>query len=385
MSPPRVGSRSSAALVLLVSGLVGVLLYFAHAAFVPIALALLFALLLSSPVEALKRKGIPRGLSAVLILALFLSLVGATVFLLRNPAQEWLAAAPRAASIIQRKIAPATRIMQRIESVTTRAGHLTDGNANGSSSPPRPAAVAPVPADSETVLTETRTAAISAATVVILTLFLLAAGSQVLARMSTVFASDTHAAHILHVIRAVRGEVGRYYGTISLINLGLGAATFGAMWALGMPNPVLWGVMAGVFNFIPYVGASTTFIILTVVAFVTFDGVAPVLGVAGSYLALATLEGQVVQPLLVGRRLDLNPIIVFLALWFGGWFWGIPGIVLAIPSLVALKVAAEHSKQGKPLVEFLSPDDAKRFRPRKFGTKRAENGEPGQAGAEPLG
>jgi predicted PurR-regulated permease PerM len=384
MSPPGVRSRSSAALVLLVSGLGGVLLYFAHAAFVPIALALLFALLLSSPVEALNRKGIPRSLSAVLILAIFLSLVGATVFLLRNPAQEWLAAAPRAASIIQHKIAPATRILQRIDIVTTRAGHLTDANANGASSP-KPAAVAPLPADSETVLAETRTAVISAATVVILTLFLLAAGSQVLARMSAAFASDTHAAHILHVIRAVRGEVGRYYATISLINLGLGAATFGAMWALGMPNPVLWGVVAGVFNFIPYVGASVTFIILTVVAFVTFDGVGPVLAVAGSYLALATLEGQVVQPLLVGQRLELNPIIVFLALWFGGWFWGIPGIILAIPSLVALKVAAEHSEQGKPLVEFLSPDDAKRFRPRKFGTKRAENGKPGQAGAEPLG
>jgi predicted PurR-regulated permease PerM len=71
-----------------------------------------------------------------------------------------------------------------------------------------------------------------------------------------------------------------------------------------------------------------------------------VFAVAGSYLALATIEGQLVQPVLVGRRLELNPIIVFLALWFGGWFWAIPGIILAIPSLVALKVIAEHSEYG---------------------------------------
>ena len=79
-----------------------------------------------------------------------------------------------------------------------------------------------------------------------------------------------------------------------------------------------------------------------IVAFVSFDTIGPVLAAAGGYLGLATIEGQVVQPLLVGQRLELNPIIVFLALWFGGWFWAIPGIVLAIPALVALKVAAEH-------------------------------------------
>jgi predicted PurR-regulated permease PerM len=94
---------------------------------------------------------------------------------------------------------------------------------------------------------------------------------------------------------------------------------------------------------------------LTLVAFVSFETVGPVLAVAGTYLVLATIEGQVVQPLLVGRRLELNPIIVFLALWFGGWFWGVAGIVIAVPALVALKVVAQHSERGAPVIEFLSP------------------------------
>lgn len=103
-------------------------------------------------------------------------------------------------------------------------------------------------------------------------------------------------------------------------------------------------------------------IVLAVVALVSFDGVARVLAVTGTYVALATIEGQIVQPLLVGRRLELSPIVVFLALWFGGWFWGIAGIALAIPTLVALKVAAEHSEHGAPLVEFLSPSTGRRLR-----------------------
>ena len=366
--------RSPVTLILLVSGLTGALLCVARGAFIPVALAVLFALLLSSPVEALHRKGLPRSVSALVILAIFLGLVGGTVNLLWEPAQQWLAAAPRTSLTIQRKLGPVARVMHRIDVVTNRAGHLTDIGTSAAPAPPKTAASR---SDSDGLLAETRIALVAAMTVVILTLFLLAAGPPVLARMSATFVSDTHASHVLRVIEAVRGEVGRYYATLALINLGLGAATFGAMMALGMPNPLLWGVLAGVLNFIPYVGSATTLIVLAVVALVSFDDVERVLAVTGTYLALATIEGQVVEPLFVGQRLKLSPIIVFLALWFSGWFWGVAGIVLAIPSLVALKVAAEHSEHGAPLVAFLSPSAGKRLRPRGAGLK----GRPAQKAA----
>ena len=101
--------------------------------------------------------------------------------------------------------------------------------------------------------------------------------------------------------------------------------------------------------------STATLILLTLVAMVSFDGLAHVTAVAGSFLGLVGIEGQVVQPLLVGRRLQLNPMLVFLGLWFGGLFWGIAGIVLATPTLVALKVIAKRSDGGKPLLDFLSP------------------------------
>jgi predicted PurR-regulated permease PerM len=350
--------RSSRPLLVLVCGLAGAVLYLAHSVFIPIALALLIALVLSSPVEALHRQGLPRSVSAVLILIVFFGLMGAGVDRLWEPAQQWLAGAPRTAKIIAQKMGPVARVLRRIDTVTERAEHLTDSSPTTSATATQEA---PSTSASAGLLLETRTALVAILTITILTLFLLAGGPPMLARMTASLARDVHATHILKVIEAVRSEVGRYYATIAVINLGLAVATGLAMMALEMPNPVLWGALAGVLNFIPYVGSAATLVILVVVAFVTFDGVGHVLAVGATYLGLATIEGQIVQPLMVGHRLDLSPIIVFLALWFGGWFWGIAGIVLAVPSLVALKVVAEHSVHGTPLLAFLSPSMGKRF------------------------
>ncbi len=357
-----VRTSSSRALWALVVLLGGVILYYAHAAFIPVALAMLFALVLSSPVEALHRRGLPRSASALLILALFLVLGVVAVTVLWDPAQAWFAAAPRTVRAIEHKLDPAARVLRRIDVVTSRAAHLTDGVEAAQAAPK-----ASAPAEEGGFLVATRSVIVDLVTVVILTLFVLTGGPPVLARMATAFASNVHATHALRVIEAVRREVARYYATLAMINLGLGIATGLVMTALGMPNPVLWGALAGLLNFIPYVGSATTLVVLAVVAFVSFEDVGRVIGVAGAYLALATIEGQIVQPLLVGRRLELNPILVFLALWFAGWFWGIAGIVMAVPMLVTLKVVAEHSPRGLPLKEFLSPS-----RPRGFKARRSK-------------
>jgi len=136
---------------------------------------------------------------------------------------------------------------------------------------------------------------------------------------------------------AISDDLSRYFATVTLINLMLGIATSATMYWLGMPNPLLWGVVAFVLNFVPYAGSAANLVLLTVVALVSFDGLGKALAVAGCYLVLTTVEGQVVQPILVGRRLDVSPLVVFLSLWCGGWLWGIAGVALAIPMLVAAK------------------------------------------------
>jgi predicted PurR-regulated permease PerM len=335
----------------LVAGAVGLLLYFAHVAFVPIALALLLALVLSGPVEALHGWRVPRSISAAVLLIATIGIFAALVNFLSAPAQTWFAAAPHTVRLIEKKIRPVEQVVSRIDELRNSAGNI------GSVTHGAPAPTVSVPEESAPAMLfdATRGPVLSSVTVIILTLFLLAGGPPMLARMTSAFASDLNSAHIILVIEKVRREVGRFYVTTALINVGLGLATAVAMMWCGMPNPWLWGTMAAVLNFIPYLGSTTTLIVLTVVAIVSFDGLGHAVAVAGSYLALATVEGQFVQPLLVGRRLQLNPMLVFLALWFGGLFWGIAGIILATPTLVALKVVAENSSRGRPLVNFLSP------------------------------
>ena len=332
--------------------LIGGLLYVGHTAFIPVALAMLAGLILSSPVEALFRVGLPRGLGAVLILIMALAAVAALVAFLWTPSQQWYASAPHTLSVIQRKFTPVARLMSHIEQLTDRAGKV------GAPTPPEPTAVAaPQESTSRILLSSVSDAAIGLATFVIITLFLLAGGPPMAARMAAAFFDHLKAHHVQGYIEKVRAEVGHFYVTTACINLGLGIATTLVMMAWGMPTPYLWGAVAALLNFIPYAGATTTLLIVTLVAIVSFDGLGHAVGVALSYVGLSVIEGQIVQPLLVGRRLDVNPLLIFLALWFGGMFWGIAGVILATPILVALKVIAENAVHGESMMQFLGPND----------------------------
>ena len=301
---------------MLVFGALGLLLYEAHAAFTPIALALLFALILSSPVEALHRWRVPRSVSALLILILSLALAGGAVDLVWKPAQHWFATAPDTLQTIKQRITPLARFMRHVDDLRGSADNLA--GVRPAAGVARPAVVESPTSGPQLLLDVTRNAVVGLLTFAILTLFLLAGGPPMLARMTVAFVDDLHAGHVLEVIDKVRAEVGRFYITATAINIGLGIATAALMMVWGMPNPYLWGVLAAALNYFPYVGPGAT--------------------------------------LLVGRRLAVNPLVVFLSLWFGGLFWGIAGIVLATPTLVAIKVVAAHSARGAALLEFLGPN-----------------------------
>jgi predicted PurR-regulated permease PerM len=340
---PVVATASSTAGKLLVFGALGVLLYVAHAAFIPVALAFQFALILSGPVEALHKRNFPRSASATVILLLALSGIAAVGTFMWTPSQTWFAKAPHTMAIVKQKIGPIAKFTNRIDELRKSAD-----NMGSSSHAPAAAAVASGGTNGPVLILDATASAIAAVlTFVIVTLFLLTGGPPMLARMTAAFADNVHSSHVLRLIDKVRAEVGHFYVTTTLINCGLGVATGLVMWAWGMPTPYLWGAMAAILNYIPYAGALTTLTVVTLVAIVSFNTLGPVLGVAGSYVALATIEGQVAQPLLVGRRMEVNPLLIFLALWFGGLFWGMAGIILATPTLVALKVIAENSESGR--------------------------------------
>jgi predicted PurR-regulated permease PerM len=348
-------TRPVTAIKVIVWGALAVLLYFAHVAFIPVALALLFALVLSSPVEALHKVHIPRSLSAALILIIALSALGGIVALMWAPAQDWFAKAPQTILTIRQKVSPIAKIMNRIDDIRKNATTLS---APGRAAPTTAAVPVVVTESAPALIVNVGASAMAGILAfIIATLFLLTGGPPMMARMTAAFVDNLNSAYVLNIIEKVRAEVGHYYLITTFINVGLGVVTGAAMWGLGMPTPYLWGALAAILNYIPYAGPGTTLLVVTVVAAVSFSTLSPVLAVAGTYLVISMLEGQVVQPLLVGRRMEVNPLLIFLGLWFGGFFWGIAGIILATPTLVALKVIAENTKSGKSMLEFLGPND----------------------------
>jgi predicted PurR-regulated permease PerM len=272
--------------------------------------------------------------------------------------------------VVEHKVRPARAIMQRLNDVAARASSL--GATTGAETR-TPQATAPTAAvTAADLITETGWLVAGLITVAALTLLLLSTGPPALARMTAALGGNVPAVHVLQTIDAIRLEVGRYYATLALINLSLGVATTIAMWLLHMPTPMLWGAMAAVLNFIPYLGSAVTLVTVTTVALVTFDSTPHILLVGAAYLALATVEGQLIEPIFFGRRLQLNPVIVFVALWLGGWLWGIAGILLALPVLVATKVAASQPGGNDGVLRFLGSAAPKPTREPKGADSRSE-------------
>lgn len=174
---------------------------------------------------------------------------------------------------------------------------------------------------------------------------------------------DKRVAH--STLRQVEQKLGGYLGTVTLINAGLGVAIGLAMWALGMPVPLLFGVLAFLLNFIPYVGAVLGVMLASVVALLWFDTLGSILLVGCVYLLLTTIEGQLVTPTVLAKRLQMNTVLVFVSVAFWGWMWSFPGMLIAVPILVTLRVVAEQVPRWHKFANILSGENesARNFSP----------------------
>jgi predicted PurR-regulated permease PerM len=309
-----------------------------QAVIVPVLFAVFIALLLSPAVEALARRRVPRVVAAAIVMSGLVTIVGGALSATWEPARDWLDTAPATLKQLERKLRPVTRFIAKVESVSSQAGRMAEpATAEGDA----PASVAVEP---KGFVQSTQEYALAVVSMAFLTLFLLVTDLGALGRHRPPGSPWADAGAI--VLR-VRGELGRYFGAVTLSNLVLGVGTAATMYWLDMPNALLWGVVAFTLNFVPYAGSATTLLLLTAVALVSFDGVGKAVSVAGTYLVLTTFEGQVLQPVLVGRRLDISPPVVLLGLWFGGWLWGVAGIALAMPLLVSIKAAAKEVARSR--------------------------------------
>ena len=147
--------------------------------------------------------------------------------------------------------------------------------------------------------------------------------------------------------------VSSYLFTVTLINIALGAAVALALYFMGVPNPILWGVMVALFNFVPYLGEMTSILILSIVGLLTFDELWRSAMVPIVFYLLSAIEGYLVTPTVLGKRLSLNPVVIVLSVLFWGWMWGIPGALLAVPILIAIKTTCDRVDSFKVVGEFI--------------------------------
>jgi predicted PurR-regulated permease PerM len=155
-------------------------------------------------------------------------------------------------------------------------------------------------------------------------------------------------------VRETQSQISLYLLVTTMINAGVGVATGIALAVVGMPNPVLWGVVAAVLNFVPYIGGLVNTVVLTLAAFLTFEDTGQALLVPIVFTAINILEGNLITPMILGRRMRLNTVAVFVGLVFWWYLWGIPGAILAVPMMATIKIACDHIESLAPIGEFLA-------------------------------
>ena len=327
--------------------------YFARSFLLPIVLAVLLSLILYPAVRALKRIAIPEPAGAAIVVLSLAGLLGTALYQLFEPASEWIGKMPRITEQIERKLWPVRKSMDEMSRAAKKVEALT--NVDGQTQrQPQIVSVSSEPSLMSRIITGAQNMLISAGATLVLLLFLLASGDLFMRKLVRVLPTLTDKKKAVAVARTIQSAMAQYLFTITCINLALGCATAVLMHLLGMPNPLLWGVMVALFNFVPYIGAAVSGIVLTVVAFVTFSDLQDIMLVPLLYFSLETIEGQFITPYLTGRSLTLNPVMVFVSMLLWAWLWGVLGALMAVPILMTLKIFCDHIESLRAVGEFVS-------------------------------
>ncbi|HEX6141180.1 MAG TPA: AI-2E family transporter [Geminicoccaceae bacterium] len=327
-------------------------LYFAKTIFVPFVLAFLLNLLLSPVVRKLARLGIPEALGAAAVLLLMLAAVGTGVFQLSGPATDWFERAPYTFARFELRLREFKAPMEEIQQATKKLEQLANGGQEAGAEDPE-TVVVQGPSIAETFVVSTYSIVAAIVITIVLLYFLLASGDLFLRKLVQVLPRLHDKKRAIEIARQCEKDISAYLLTITCVNAALGVVVGAAMWAIGMPNPVLWGVLAGVLNYMPYLGPTVMIGVLTLVSMATFYDWADILAPPAIFLLLTSLEGNLITPSILGRRLTLNPVVIFGAILVWGFLWGIPGVLIAVPLLAALKILCDNIPPLYAVGQFL--------------------------------
>ncbi|MGN6392768.1 MAG: AI-2E family transporter [Gemmatimonadales bacterium] len=323
-------------------------LYFARAFLLPIVLAILLDFLLSPLIRTLKRGRIPEPVGAALVLLGLLGAVSVVGYSLAEPAREWVARAPESLQKVQSRLRDLRKPVEQVTRTAEQVEAATEVEKGGPQE-----VVVRGPRLSERLFGTTQSLLTGALETLILLYFLLAVGDLFLEKLVRVLPQLKDKKKAVAIARETEASISTYLFTVALVNLALGVTVTLVMLAIGMPNALLWGAMAALAEFIPYIGATILLTTLALAGLVTFPTVGHALAVPGAYLTVNLLQSQFISPLVLGRRLTLNPVAILVGLVFWWWLWGVGGAFIAVPLLATFKIFCDHIESLAPIGEFL--------------------------------
>jgi predicted PurR-regulated permease PerM len=344
----------------------------------PMAIAIVLAFVLSPAVRMLRQLRIPEVVGSALVIGALIATAVVALVLLSGPATQWWQQAPAAAAKVLERIdqfrasipalaapesgasTPAGASPIAASTLSVESTTPASSGEEGQEAPPDPVKEK-IASESLTftgaLLKQMLTGGVSIAATIILLFFLLASEHWMLARTVAAVPRRRMRALLLARVRRAEREIGRFLVSLGLINVGVAIATTLAMMLVGLPNAMLWGTLAALLNFIPYIGPMIVIALLLLAGTLTFDSFAAAAAPAGAFMLVNFVENNFVTPWFVGRRLTLSALAVFVSVLFWGWLWGIPGALIAVPILIAIRAACRYDSRFRLLRAYLEGDN----------------------------
>jgi predicted PurR-regulated permease PerM len=315
----------------------------------PLVIGVMLYFLLVPTVRLLRRVGLPESAGAAVVVIGLVFVVGLGGYALASPATAWMARAPDSLRRVETRLRPILRGVEKLTRTAQQMEEITDTTTPGEA----PAVQVKEPGIGAAFVGGMQSFLAGFAIVLTLVYFLLASGDTVLRKIVQAFPRLADRQRAVDIGREMEEQISAYLLVTTVINVVFGVVVAAQLWLMGMPNPVLWGVVAGVTNFIPYLGSLICAAVIGLAAILAFDDVGWALLVPTIFVLINTLEGYVITPLIMGRRFTLDPALLFVGLLFWWFVWGIPGALLAVPMMAAFKIFCERVESLQPIAAFL--------------------------------
>jgi predicted PurR-regulated permease PerM len=310
--------------------------------FMPVTAALVIAIALVPLLEWLERRGLPSGLAAFACLLLFVVAANIAIASIVLPAAEWVRLLPERIGRIRDTLQPLLEVYSDLERFIN---DIVEGFGPAASAP-RTVALETPNSLLDIIATSAPHAAIQMFFALLVIYFFLAGWTAMRRRTIVARASFDGAMTTARAIQQVVDATSTYLGTISLVNITMGLVVALILWMLEMPTPLMWGGIVAVLNYVPYLGPIASVLLLALGGLMAFNDPWYAFLPAISFAMIHLIEANLVTPMLVGRRLTINPLLILVALSFWAWVWGTTGALLAVPLLIILKTVLAAA--GKP-------------------------------------